>query len=140
MNKNLLYLLTILEAVEKIKFYTKDFKDAETFYSANMQKEFNAVLNLLIAIGEEAKKIENKIRSSEKEIDWESIVALRNELSHNYRGVDKDIIWDIIINYLDPLKKVCIEIVNRIEPDKNILFEVIGNEYYKNLQFLIKYD
>ena len=51
-SKNLTYILTILEAIEKISYYSKEFEDEEEFYFANKQLNFNATVNLLIAIGE----------------------------------------------------------------------------------------
>ena len=43
---NLIYIFTILEAIEKINIYTQEFNDDETFYHANNQKNFNAVVSL----------------------------------------------------------------------------------------------
>ena len=37
---DLLYLLNILESIEKILFYSKEFKDAEEFYEYNNQINF----------------------------------------------------------------------------------------------------
>ena len=58
-DKQLLYILTILEAVEKIRIYTAEFSDPLDFFEANAQMNFNATVNLLIAIGEESKKIDD---------------------------------------------------------------------------------
>ena len=133
-NKNLLHVLTILEAIEKIKLYTASFKNAETFFNANDQLEFNAVLNLLITTGEEVKKIDSKLK--DKSTNWQAVAALRNELSHNYRGVDLDIIWDIIQNYLDPLKKACLKIIVEIQPNKKAMNQILENSFYKHLAYL----
>ena len=65
-SKNLTYILTILEAIEKIFYYSKEFKDEEEFYFANKQLNFNASVNLLIAIGEENKKIDKELKTSNK--------------------------------------------------------------------------
>jgi hypothetical protein len=46
--KNTLYILTILKAIEKIFIYSSGFEDEKTFYSANKQLYFNATVNLLI--------------------------------------------------------------------------------------------
>ncbi len=48
-DKNLIHFFTILEAIEKINFYTENFQDDEDFYFANKQMNFNAVVNLLSA-------------------------------------------------------------------------------------------
>ncbi len=137
MNKNILYLLTILEAIEKIKLYTIEFSNANTFFQANHQKEFNATLNLLIAIGEEAKKIEPSLKSLEPTIDWDAISGLRNELSHNYRGIDLDIIWDIVQSYLEPLKQACIHMLNQLNLQKDQLSKILASTHYRHIQYLI---
>ena len=136
-NRNILYILTILEAIEKIFIYSKEYSDAEVFFNANDQKEFNATLNLLIAIGEEVKKIEDDLKSKH-EINWFAIAALRNELSHNYRGVDPDIIWDIISNHLQPLKKICTSIIKGMKIESNLLKDFISTPHYKHLGYLVK--
>lgn len=41
-SKNVLYILTMLEAIEKIFIYSADFEDEEKFYLANKQLNFNA--------------------------------------------------------------------------------------------------
>jgi uncharacterized protein with HEPN domain len=62
-SKNMLYILTMLEAIEKVFIYSSDFVDEEEFYDANRQLNFNATVNLLIAIGEENKKIDTIIKN-----------------------------------------------------------------------------
>ena len=51
---DLLYLLRILEASEKIRIYSKGYTDPIGFFEANDQREFNACLSLLAQIGEQA--------------------------------------------------------------------------------------
>ena len=71
-SKNITYILTMLEAIEKVFYYIKDFKDEEEFYYADKQVYFNATVNLLIAIGEENKKIDDGLKIS-KAIQWKNI-------------------------------------------------------------------
>lgn len=42
-NKNLLYVLTMLEAIEKILIYTKSFNSADDFYNSEDQKNFKII-------------------------------------------------------------------------------------------------
>ena len=135
MNKNILYILSILEAIEKIKVYKNDFKNANDFFDANLQKEFNATLNLLIAVGEEAKKIDDKLKLM-VDFDWSQVIGLRNFLSHNYRGVDPDVIWDIVNNKLEKLKEVCILLIRKTETTKEQITSVLNSPYYKNIKYL----
>jgi len=135
--KNLTYILTMLEAIEKIFIYSNDFEDEEDFYHANKQLNFNASVNLLIAIGEENKKIDENLKISKK-INWKNISALRDKISHNYRGIDEYIVWDIIQNYLPKLKNTLIEMVPKIENFKIYLKEALKSEYYEDLKYLEK--
>jgi len=135
--KNLTYILTMLEAIEKIFIYSSNFEDEEDFYHANKQLNFNASVNLLIAIGEENKKIDENLKIS-KEINWKNISALRDKISHNYRGIDEYIVWDIIQNYLPKLKIVLIKMIPKIEDYKIYLKEALNSEYYEDLKYLEK--
>ena len=56
-NKDLLYLLRILEAIEKILLYSKEYQTAEEFLFTNHQKDYNASLLLMMQIGEQVAKI-----------------------------------------------------------------------------------
>lgn len=137
-SKNITYILTILEAIEKIFIYSNNFNDEEEFYGANKQLNFNASVNLLIAIGEENKKIDNALKISDK-LNWKNISALRDKISHNYRGVDETIVWDIIKNYLPILKELLIEMIPKIENHDLYLNEALNSKYYEDLKYLSKF-
>ncbi|MDY0121366.1 MAG: hypothetical protein RBR54_05420 [Sulfurimonas sp.] len=79
-DKNLIYFFTILEAIEKINFYSNDCKDDEEFYHCNHQMNFNATVNLLIAIGEENKKISEDIKKDHP-FRWNDISKMRDKIS-----------------------------------------------------------
>jgi len=134
-NKNLTYILTILEAIEKILYYSEDFKDEEELFYANKQLNFNAIVNLLIAIGEENKKIDDRLKTSTK-IKWKNISAMRDKISHNYRGIDESMVWDIIKNYLPKLKILIIEMLPKIEDYKLYIKEALSSEHYEDLVYL----
>ena len=134
-SKNLTYILTILEAIEKISYYSKEFKDEEEFYFANKQLNFNATVNLLIAIGEENKKIDDNLKTSDT-INWKNISAMRDKISHNYRGIDESMVWDIIQNYLPILKTLLIEMLPKIENYQTYIKEALKSQYYEDLVYL----
>ena len=136
MNKNVVYILTVLEAIEKIHVYVKDFTDANSLYSANNQLEFNASLALLMAIAEESKKVDEELKELQPEINWKSVYGFRNELAHNYRGIDKQIVWNIIKTKLKPLQQACISILKNVNPDKNKLKDYLNSDFYKHLKYL----
>lgn len=134
-SKNMLYILTILEAIEKIILYSQDFNDEEDFYYANKQLNFNAAVNLLIAIGEENKKIDEGLKTSTV-INWKNLSAMRDKISHDYRGVDESIVWSIVQKYLPQLKIALIEIIPRIENHQTYLKEALKSDYYEDLLYL----
>lgn len=134
-SKNIVYILTILEAIEKIFYYSNDFNSEDDFFYANKQLNFNATINLLIAIGEENKKIDDSLKISDR-INWKNISAMRDKISHNYRGIDETIVWDIIKNYLPILKTLLIEMLPKIENYKTYLQEALKSNYYEDLHYL----
>ena len=135
MNKNVLYLLTIISAIEKINLFKKDFSNSK--YFANSKLNFNAILNLLLAIGEEIRKIDERLKIESGYSSWSDIVGLRNNLAHNYRGVDKDIVWETINNDLCPLKNICISMLKSIKPNREDFEEIINKEYYEHISYLL---
>lgn len=137
-SKNLLYILTILEAIEKISIYTQEFNDEESFFHANKNLNFNGTVNLLIAIGEENKKIDKELKNSQN-INWKNISAMRDKISHNYRGIDESIVWDIVVNYLPKLKEELIKMIPQIEDYKVFLKEALNSEFYSDLEYLKEY-
>ena len=64
----------------------------------------DAVARNLEIIGEASKRIPVEIKRQIPDIPWKKIVGLRNMLIHEYSGMDKEIIWDIIENKLDTLE------------------------------------
>jgi len=136
-DKNLIYIFTILEAIEKINLYTKVFEDDESFYYANNQMNFNAVVSLLIAIGEENKKIDTQIKS-DIDFTWNDISKMRDKISHNYRGINPYMVWDIIQNPLEEYKQVLISILPRVDDFNEALDDALKSDFYLNLGYLKK--
>jgi len=136
-DKNLIYIFTILESIEKINLYTKNFLDDESFYYANDQMNFNAVVSLLIAIGEENKKIEQQIKD-DYAFSWNDISKMRDKISHNYRGINPYMVWDIIQNSLGDYKKLLVNILPNIDEYEVALDDALDSKFYTHLQYLKK--
>jgi uncharacterized protein with HEPN domain len=134
-DNNLVYIFTILEAIEKISLYSEDFEDDEEFYNADDQLYFNAVVNLLIAIGEENKKIDDKIKNDFPFV-WNEVSKMRDKMSHNYRGVSPFSVWDIVQNSLPKYKQLLIKILPNVNGYKEALEDALESEYYKHLKYL----
>lgn len=137
-DKNLLFILSILESIEKITIYSGEFKNEDEFLWAFDQINFNASLNLLLAIGEETKKIDVNLKNKYSDIEWKDIEGLRNRIAHDYRGLDPGIVWDIIQNHLPKLKNVLIDLLMEIKFDWKTLQKAVESKYYLHLNYLLK--
>ncbi|MEA3353582.1 MAG: HepT-like ribonuclease domain-containing protein [Campylobacterota bacterium] len=136
--KNLIHIFTILECCEKAWLYTKDFDNPRDFIWANEQKELNATISLFIAIGEESKKIDKSLKDAViLDLSWSDIAGLRDKISHDYRGVDGDILWIVIHKDLHKLKTALVDMIHLINPNKELLTEFLNTPYYKHLQYLL---
>ena len=63
-------------------------------------KTVDAVIRNFEIIGEAAKKLPQDFKTIHSDLPWSEMYLLRNKVSHEYFGVDYDIIWDIAANYL----------------------------------------
>ena len=93
---------------------------------------FNATITLLIAIGEEVKKTDKQLLKTQPGIEWQDIAAMRNVLAHDYRGVDPDIVFNVVKKELPKLTVVLIEFLKMFP--KNEVEEVIETKQYKHLK------
>ena len=98
--KNVAYLLTSLEAIEKLLIYTDGIDNPIDFLESQDQLIYNASLTLLMTIGEEVGKIEDELKSNYTDVPWQSIKGMRNRIAHDYRGLDPTIPFSVIKNYL----------------------------------------
>jgi uncharacterized protein with HEPN domain len=96
------YLEDVRDAVEKIRNYTAGYS-FESF--AKDSKTFDAVVRNLEVIGEAIKNVPPTIRDAHPAVDWHKITGLRDILIHEYFGVDREIIWDVIQNKLPELER-----------------------------------
>jgi uncharacterized protein with HEPN domain len=95
------YLKDIQDALEKVENFTagQDFvsfvKDDKTTF---------AVIRALEIIGEAARKIPKAIRSRYPDAPWQDMTGMRDNLIHDYFGVDLRVVWKTLQMDLPPLK------------------------------------
>jgi uncharacterized protein with HEPN domain len=101
----LLAMIRISEYIEELSFldFKKDYKTVD------------AVIRNFEIIGEAARNISTEIKEKYPFVPWSEMYLLRNKVSHEYFGIDYEIIWDIAVNYL-PENKSQIESI--IEKEK----------------------
>lgn len=88
-----LFVRDMAEACEKVQRYCKGMDEYEFFANELVH---DAVLRNLTIIGEAASKVPTDIQQQHEEIEWRKIVAFRNVAMHEYFGLDRDIVWDVI--------------------------------------------
>lgn len=136
---DLMYLLNLLESIEKILLYSKDCSDAEAFYEYNDQMNFNATLNLFANMGENIGKISDELKLVYTDISWSEIKGFRNRVVHDYINIDTFMVFDIIKNDLLKLKSKLMEVV-ALELSKGNFdkeeYEVAKRSfYYRHINF-----
>ena len=100
MDKDKLYLQHIVEAVGKIREYTKGITLEE--FKANTLIQ-DGVIRKLEIIGEASRMISENTKKLHQDIPWYEISGMRNRLIHEYFGVDLDAVWKTISEDLDIL-------------------------------------
>jgi uncharacterized protein with HEPN domain len=90
----------ILSSITKIQEYTKglDYKGFQ-----DDTKTVDAVIRNLEIIGEAARHVPEDIATKYPEIPWKDMRDMRNLLSHEYFGVNAQILWETIQTDLPPL-------------------------------------
>ncbi len=92
-----MYLQDIQLAMNRIAEYLVGF-DFAMF--KRDYKTVDAVIRNFEVIGEAAKNLPIELKEKYPEIPWQEMYYLRNKVSHEYFGVDYEIIWDVATNYL----------------------------------------
>lgn len=91
----------ILDCCAKIRRYvagmSRDAFEADS-------RTYDAVIRNLEVMGEAVKHVPDDVRAQIVDIDLKKIAGMRDILSHDYFGIDNDIVWDVITNKLDPLE------------------------------------
>lgn len=96
-----LYLIHIIEAIEKIQRYTASGKSA--FCSDQMV--FDAVLRNLQTMSEATQRLPQDVKARHPRIAWSKIAGFRNILVHDYLGdIDAEIVWNVVAKELPALK------------------------------------
>lgn len=110
-----MYLEDLLFAMTRIAEYIKDY----TFIDFRKDyKTVDAVIRNFEVIGEASNNLPIELKEKYPEVPWSEMYLLRNKVSHEYFGIDYEIIWDVASNYL-PENKVQIERIIEVE-SKNI--------------------
>jgi uncharacterized protein with HEPN domain len=98
-----LYVDDIVQACQDILDFTKETSDADGLEKD--RKTFLAVVRSLEIIGEAARQMPRSFKEKHPEIPWREIASLRNVIAHEYFGLDKTILWDVIQTQIPTLRE-----------------------------------
>ncbi|MHC4871745.1 MAG: HepT-like ribonuclease domain-containing protein [Planctomycetota bacterium] len=94
------YISDLLEAISDIEEFTGGM-DFECF--SKDKKTINAVIRSLEVLGEASRNISDEIKEKYPDVPWRQMRAMRNKLSHEYFGIDIEIVWAVIDEELPAL-------------------------------------
>ncbi|MEK6646159.1 MAG: DUF86 domain-containing protein [Candidatus Firestonebacteria bacterium] len=103
-----LYLEDIKDSIGKIERYIKDLSFDEF---TEDDKTIDAIVRNLSIIGEAARNIPEDIKLKNPDIAWIEIIGMRNKITHEYFGIDEDILWKTIKEDLPILKNQILELL-----------------------------
>lgn len=97
-----LLLQDIIDSITKIQSYVS----GHTFESfLDDSKTIDAVIRNFEVIGEAANRLPDEFKDKNEQINWFRIRGFRNRIVHDYMGIDYQIVWIIIVEYLEQLKR-----------------------------------
>ena len=86
-------------------------------------------------IAEESKKIDKQLLETESQIMWQNIADMRNVLAHDYRGIDPEIVFDVVINELPKLKIAFIQMLHHLPAQA--INKIIETNQYSHLKGIL---
>lgn len=84
------YLRDMLENAEKALSFIQGL-DYDGF--CRDEKAVYAVIRAFEIIGEASRQVPEDVRKSNPEIPWREIAGMRNKLTHEYFGVNTEVVW-----------------------------------------------
>ena len=100
MKDDKIYLQHIRDAIQKIETYSMGGKES---FNKNTQVQ-DAVIRNLEIIGEAVKNLSVNLKNKHKDIPWGKMAGMRDEMIHEYFGVDLEIVWNVLEKDLPKLK------------------------------------
>ncbi len=107
-----LFIFDIYVAIQKIKKVSSEFDNVQDLL--HNFTSWDSVIREFEIIGEASKYL---LRDELIESNYRRIVDFRNQISHEYFGIDQEIVWGIIQQKLEPFENDIFELISNIEPN-----------------------
>ena len=108
---NKIFLLHILESIQRIENFTKDLSEEEFFRSEEKQ---DATIRRLEIIGKAVKNLPKSFKNKYPKVEWSKIAGMRNIIVHEYFGVDLKLTYKIVKEKITELKENILEILKEL--------------------------
>ncbi|MFP4421528.1 MAG: DUF86 domain-containing protein [Desulfococcaceae bacterium] len=93
MARDLAYFADMLDAARLAISYVQN-EDRASFLS-DIQCQ-DSVIRRLEIIGEAARRVSDHTRAAHPEIPWKAMISMRNQMIHEYDGVDLEVVWNTV--------------------------------------------
>ncbi|HIH44671.1 MAG TPA: DUF86 domain-containing protein [Candidatus Methanoperedenaceae archaeon] len=107
-----LFIKDILDSIDRIEKFVGDM-DFEEFVEDD--KTSTAVVKKIEIIGEAIKNIPKDVKERYGYIPWRDIVRMRNKITHDYFGIDYEIVWNVVKEKLPGLRAQVEQVLKDIE-------------------------
>ena len=111
MQRDLQFLLDMLQSAELIMTYTVQCSKAEFVENVQLQ---DSVIRRLLVIAEAARRVSEATRQTLPNISWQEINGMRNRLVHEYDDVNLNIVWDVVQSEIPTLVQ---ELKSQLPPE-----------------------
>ena len=89
------YIVDIFVAYDKVRRYSSKFSSAQALLHSEL--EWDATIRELEIIGEAANHL---IKNSILDEEYRIVVDFRNQINHGYFGINEEIVWEVVHEYL----------------------------------------
>lgn len=113
-NRDLNILRHIRDYCTEINHTMDTFGRDYTIFVSNSIYQ-NAVALCVLQIGELTTHFSEKFKQIYNRIPWNQIKALRNIVAHNYGGIDKETLWETLVDDIPELNDYCCQIITEHE-------------------------
>lgn len=127
-----LFIFDIYVAIQKIKKVSGDFDNVEKLvYDFT---SWDSIVREFEIIGEASKYL---LRDKLIKQNYRRIVNFRNQISHEYFGIDQDIVWSIIQQKIEPFENDILDLISKLEPNlkQELIDSFIEDNHY--LDFIV---
>ncbi|WP_139651205.1 HepT-like ribonuclease domain-containing protein [Raoultibacter phocaeensis] len=110
----------ILEDIETLQKRVDHFGLTKERFCNDLSFEgeiaYDAVMNPLYRIVEDAVHLSDAVVSAYPECSWKEIRGFRNFIAHGYSAIDRGIAWGVIENDVPKLKRVLVAYIGADQP------------------------